>query len=162
MESLILQLHKILAVKFSSFKLKSSIWFLAMGVTLSLNIVTEILIPAHTVVGIAFSLVQWLIVSRFKVSPSNDSNSNNIGAEKNGYSNSANLLSFCGMDLWETEMMGWSWWEEGLIWVFDEGEAIDGGDVVEEDVEGEGREKMAWAESSKKKKNYNCKWWVAT
>jgi hypothetical protein len=39
-----------------------------------------------------------------------------------------------------------------LIWVFDEGELIDGGDVVEEDARGEMREKMAWAESSKRKK----------
>ncbi len=79
-----------------------------MGVTLSPDIAMEILIPACALVGIGFSLVQWLIVSRFKVSPGNDSDSNNIGIGKNGYSNSANLLSFCGMDLWETEMMGWS------------------------------------------------------
>jgi hypothetical protein len=49
--------------------------------------------------------------------------------------------------------MGWSWWEEGLIWVFDEGEAIDS-DVVEEDARRERREKMAWAESSRRKKNF--------
>jgi hypothetical protein len=39
-----------------------------------------------------------------------------------------------------------------LIWVFDEGEAIEDGDVVEEDARGERREKMAWAESSRRKK----------
>jgi hypothetical protein len=54
------------------------------------------------------TLVQWLIVSHFKVLPRNNSDSNNIGAEKNGYSNSANLLSFFCVCLWETEMMGWS------------------------------------------------------
>jgi hypothetical protein len=40
-----------------------------------------------------------------------------------------------------------------LIWVFDEGEAIDS-DVVEEDARRERREKMAWAESSRRKKNF--------
>jgi hypothetical protein len=44
--------------------------------------------------------------------------------------------------------------------IFDEGEAIDGGDVVEEDAGGERTEKMAWVESSrrkkKEKKNYEC------
>jgi hypothetical protein len=65
-----------------------------MGVTLLLDITTEILIPTCAVVGFAFSLVQWLIISRFKVSLGNDSDSNNIGAGKNGYFDSANLLSF--------------------------------------------------------------------
>jgi hypothetical protein len=69
---------------------------LDVGVTLSPDIATEILIPACVVVGIAFLLVQWLIVSGFKVSPGNDSDSdsNNIGAGKNGYSDCTNLLSF--------------------------------------------------------------------
>jgi len=56
-----------------------------MGVTLLPDIATEILIPACAVVGIAFSLLQWLIVSRVKVSPGNDSDSANSGAGKNGY-----------------------------------------------------------------------------
>jgi hypothetical protein len=84
MESLILQLHEISAVKFGSFKLKSGIWFLAMDVTLSPDIAMEILIPACAMVGIGFSLVQWLIVSRFKVSPGNNSDSDRDGRESGG------------------------------------------------------------------------------
>lgn len=48
---------------------------------------TEILIPVCAVIGIAFSLVQWILVSRVKLSPGRDSGApgNNGAAGKNGY-----------------------------------------------------------------------------
>ena len=46
---------------------------------------TEILISACAVVGIAFSLIQWLIVSKVKVTPSSEHASANNGAGKNGF-----------------------------------------------------------------------------
>ena len=56
-----------------------------MGVTLLPDLGTEILIPACAVVGIAFSLIQWLIVSKVKVTPSSEHASANNGAGKNGF-----------------------------------------------------------------------------
>ncbi len=54
-----------------------------MGAALLSETLTEILIPVAAVVGIAFALIQWFLVSRVKVVPdhSNASNNNN----KNGY-----------------------------------------------------------------------------
>ena len=56
-----------------------------MGVTLLPDLGTEILIPVCAVVGIAFSLIQWLIVSKVKVTPSSEHASANNGAGKNGF-----------------------------------------------------------------------------
>ncbi|PKI72696.1 hypothetical protein CRG98_006904, partial [Punica granatum] len=53
-----------------------------MGSTLLPDLGTDILIPACAVIGIVFSLVQWLLVSKVKLSPAGESN--NSGA-KNGY-----------------------------------------------------------------------------
>jgi hypothetical protein len=56
-----------------------------MGTTILPDIGTEILVPVCAVVGIVFSLFQWLIVSRVKVSPGHDSASATSGSGKNGY-----------------------------------------------------------------------------
>lgn len=57
-----------------------------MGETLLPAIGTEILIPACSLVAIAFALLQWLIVSRVKLSPGGlDSAGANSGSGKNGY-----------------------------------------------------------------------------
>ncbi|KAG2718906.1 hypothetical protein I3843_03G233400 [Carya illinoinensis] len=57
-----------------------------MGDTLLPAIGTEILIPACSLVAIAFALLQWLIVSRVKLSPGGlDSAGANSGSGKNGY-----------------------------------------------------------------------------
>ncbi len=55
-----------------------------MGATLLPDLATQILIPACSVVGIAFSLFQWLLVSKVKVAPSTSATAN-IAAGKNGY-----------------------------------------------------------------------------
>lgn len=52
-----------------------------MAVILS-DLATEILIPVASVVGIVFALVQWVVVSRVKLSPEKQS----AGGNKNGYS----------------------------------------------------------------------------
>ncbi|CAB4288699.1 unnamed protein product [Prunus armeniaca] len=54
-----------------------------MGATLLPDLGTEILIPLCAVIGIAFSVVQWMFVSQVKLSPGRDANSNAPG--KNGY-----------------------------------------------------------------------------
>lgn len=54
-----------------------------MGATILPDLGAEILIPFCAVVGIAFSLLQWVYVSRVQLSPARDSNSNSAG--KNGY-----------------------------------------------------------------------------
>ncbi|KAF8011630.1 hypothetical protein BT93_J2037 [Corymbia citriodora subsp. variegata] len=47
---------------------------------------TEIAIPACAVVGIVFSLVQWLLVSRVKVTPEQRApSSSSPNSNKNGY-----------------------------------------------------------------------------
>lgn len=56
-----------------------------MGVTLLPDLGTEILIPVCAVVGIAFSLIQWLLVSKVKLTPSSEHASANNGAGKNGF-----------------------------------------------------------------------------
>ncbi|KAE8687109.1 Pyrophosphate-energized vacuolar membrane proton pump [Hibiscus syriacus] len=53
-----------------------------MGASILPDLGTEILIPACAVVGIVFSLVQWLLVSQVKLSPG--SQSNNGAGGKNG------------------------------------------------------------------------------
>ena len=55
-----------------------------MGATILPDLLTEILIPATAVVGIAFALVQWLLVSKVKLSPERESSG--AGNNKNGYS----------------------------------------------------------------------------
>lgn len=55
---------------------------LPMGSTLLPDLGAEILIPACAVIGIAFSLVQWLLVSKVKLSPAAESRSS---GNKNGY-----------------------------------------------------------------------------
>ncbi|KAA8535180.1 hypothetical protein F0562_030183 [Nyssa sinensis] len=56
-----------------------------MGAAILSDLGTEIFIPVCAVIGIAFSLVQWVLVSRVKVSPEKESSANN---GKNGYSES--------------------------------------------------------------------------
>jgi len=59
-----------------------------MGASILPDLGTEILIPVCAVIGIAFSLVQWILVSKVKLSPGRDSGSpgNNGASAKNGYS----------------------------------------------------------------------------
>ncbi|KAK9280744.1 hypothetical protein L1049_003632 [Liquidambar formosana] len=54
-----------------------------MGSELLSDLATEIVIPVCAVVGIIFSLVQWFLVSRVKVSPERQATSPN--SKKNGY-----------------------------------------------------------------------------
>lgn len=54
-----------------------------MGSELLSDLATEIVIPVCAVVGIIFSLVQWFLVSRVKVSPERPATSPN--SKKNGY-----------------------------------------------------------------------------
>ncbi|MBA0754138.1 hypothetical protein Gogos_022043 [Gossypium gossypioides] len=59
-----------------------------MGSSILPDLGAEILIPVCAVIGIVFSLVQWLLVSKVKLSPGPDSGSpgNNGAGGKNGYS----------------------------------------------------------------------------
>lgn len=52
-----------------------------MGAAILSGLLTEILIPVAAVIGIAFSLIQWVIVSRVKLSPERPSANN---SSKNG------------------------------------------------------------------------------
>ena len=56
-----------------------------MGAAILSDLVTEILIPIAAVIGIAFSLVQWLLVAKVKLSPEAQSPGAH-GEKKNGYS----------------------------------------------------------------------------
>ncbi|KAE8698354.1 Pyrophosphate-energized vacuolar membrane proton pump [Hibiscus syriacus] len=58
-----------------------------MGASILTDLGAEILIPICSVIGIAFSLVQWVLVSKVKLSPDHDSGSpGNDGADgENGY-----------------------------------------------------------------------------
>lgn len=56
-----------------------------MAVAILPDLGTQILIPACAVVGILFSLVQWVFVSRVKLSPEKQSTAS---AGKNGYNDS--------------------------------------------------------------------------
>ncbi|RRT82413.1 hypothetical protein BHE74_00021008 [Ensete ventricosum] len=46
-----------------------------MGAAILSGLLTEILIPVAAVVGIAFALVQWLLVSKVRLSPEKPSGS---------------------------------------------------------------------------------------
>ncbi|KAB2028874.1 hypothetical protein ES319_D05G125800v1 [Gossypium barbadense] len=54
-----------------------------MGAVLLSEFATEIVVPVCAVIGIAFSLVQWLLVSRVKLNPERHASGN---SNKNGYS----------------------------------------------------------------------------
>lgn len=54
-----------------------------MGATIISELLTEILIPVAAVVGIVFALVQWLLVSKVKLSPERQGGPPQGG--KNGY-----------------------------------------------------------------------------
>ena len=58
-----------------------------MGALILSDLGTEILIPVCAVIGIAFSLFQWVLVSKVKLSPGRDSGppGNNGAGGKNGY-----------------------------------------------------------------------------
>jgi len=51
-----------------------------MGAAILSELGTEILVPACAVVGIAFALVQWVLVSQVKLSPGKGTD-----GDKNGY-----------------------------------------------------------------------------
>ena len=57
----------------------------AMGAAILSDLMTQILIPVCAVVGIAFSLLQWMIVSRVKVSTEKQSPA---AKDKNGFTDS--------------------------------------------------------------------------
>lgn len=50
-----------------------------MGSTIMSDLATEIVVPVCAVIGIVFSLIQWFLVSRIKVSPDRHSSSSNNG-----------------------------------------------------------------------------------
>lgn len=52
-----------------------------MGATLLSELAAEVVIPVCAVIGIAFSLVQWILVSRVKLTTER----NAAGGSKNGY-----------------------------------------------------------------------------
>lgn len=57
-----------------------------MGAAILPDLAAEILIPVCAVIGIAFALVQWVLVSNIKLSPARDASGNSPGAGggKNG------------------------------------------------------------------------------
>jgi len=57
-----------------------------MGAVILPDLGTEILIPVCAVIGIAFALFQWLLVSKVKLTAGRDSSSEAPG--KNGYNDS--------------------------------------------------------------------------
>lgn len=56
-----------------------------MGTTLLPELATEIIIPVCAVVGIVFSLVQWYLVSRVKVTTERHVPSSIPSSNKNGF-----------------------------------------------------------------------------
>lgn len=57
-----------------------------MGATLLSELATEIVVPVCAVVGIVFSLVQWFLVSRVKLTPErHGASSSPRNNNKNGY-----------------------------------------------------------------------------
>ncbi|XP_020081721.1 pyrophosphate-energized vacuolar membrane proton pump-like, partial [Ananas comosus] len=63
-----------------------------MGGTILTDLAAEILIPAAAAVGIAYALVQWILVARVRLSPENEapwpqrgSGDGVVGGDKNGY-----------------------------------------------------------------------------
>lgn len=59
-----------------------------MGSALLSDLGTEIVIPVCAVIGIVFSLVQWFLVSRVKVSTEHAASSPTSNNGKNGYNDS--------------------------------------------------------------------------
>ncbi|CAN6459499.1 unnamed protein product [Victoria cruziana] len=57
-----------------------------MGGAILSETVTEVLIPVASVVGIAYALLQWFLVSRVKLSPEQLPTSSNNSSKKNGLS----------------------------------------------------------------------------
>ncbi|KAF3789054.1 Pyrophosphate-energized vacuolar membrane proton pump [Nymphaea thermarum] len=57
-----------------------------MGEAILSETVTEVLIPVASVVGIAYALLQWFLVSRVKLSPEQLPTSSNNSSKKNGLS----------------------------------------------------------------------------
>lgn len=55
-----------------------------MGAVILPDLGTEILIPVCAIIGIAFALFQWVLVSKVKLSAARDASSN-AGGGKNGY-----------------------------------------------------------------------------
>ncbi|KAL5988078.1 hypothetical protein ACLOJK_035841 [Asimina triloba] len=55
-----------------------------MGAAILSDLLTEILIPVAAVIGIAFALVQWVLVSSVKLSPERQSRSAVSSSSKNG------------------------------------------------------------------------------
>lgn len=55
-----------------------------MGAAILSDLTAEALIPATAVVGVAFALVQWFLVSRVSLSPEEEANG--AGNGKNDYS----------------------------------------------------------------------------
>ena len=56
-----------------------------MGSPLLPDLGTEILIPVCAIIGIGFSLFQWLLVSKVKLTPGSAASNNSGGAGKNGH-----------------------------------------------------------------------------
>ncbi|KAF4399749.1 hypothetical protein G4B88_022832 [Cannabis sativa] len=56
-----------------------------MGSTVLSELGTEIVIPICAVIGIVFSLAQWFLVSRVKVTPERNPSSSGPNSNKNGY-----------------------------------------------------------------------------
>lgn len=57
-----------------------------MAVALLSGVLTEILIPVAAVIGIAFALFQWVLVSKVKLSPEPRNPGPGSGGDKNGFS----------------------------------------------------------------------------
>ncbi|KAL3008348.1 hypothetical protein AAZX31_07G027000 [Glycine max] len=56
-----------------------------MGAALLSELATEIVVPACAVIGIVFSLVQWFLVSRVKLTPDRNGTTSSPRNNKNGY-----------------------------------------------------------------------------
>jgi len=56
-----------------------------MGSPVLPDLGTEILIPVCAIIGIGFSLFQWLLVSKVKLTPGSAASNNSGGAGKNGH-----------------------------------------------------------------------------
>lgn len=58
----------------------------AMGEAVLSEMATEIVVPVCAVIGIAFSLVQWVLVSRVKLTSERHASGGSGSNSKNGYS----------------------------------------------------------------------------
>lgn len=56
-----------------------------MGAALLSELATEIVVPVCAVIGIVFSLVQWFLVSRVKLTPDRNGTTSSPRNNKNGY-----------------------------------------------------------------------------